>query len=527
MIITKNGDVLRNLEEQVAENKRLILAHYDIDRVLADVGITVVGDALQTPPDVLGLKGVKWGEAYPVGYEPPYNYYVWSRPTPNEEDITKGEWFNIGPLAIPGPRGFAGPQGFQGPRGESTRWYVGDNPGQVASPAENDLFLDAVSADVYQYKNGVWTAITNIRGNRGATGATGLTGPQGIPGEQGPQGEPGLPGSAVTIRGILQSVDELMDISPADQEPGTAYLVKDYSDNYIIWFALPEDNTWEQAGPIQASVVTVGGNIVTEFNADTKLDKITTSDAYPRAYVVNDAGTKQGARAISWGAAPDTIAVRGANGTLMIGTPTENSHAATKKYVDDGLATKLPMRTETSEYPQLYKKTSNGSNVLTNLQNIWQDDESVLIPYSVVERDDKGRIQIGTPKKGVDAVNKSYADANYSKKLYRHVIYASCYGYDENGNTHTIDMNFEILSTQSTDVSGGYVPVDRFVNLLAGTTATVAHVVANGYCDNESIGQVSFSKSDYNITVYNRYNEPIATFQEENGVCRDTVLAIG
>jgi hypothetical protein len=38
-----NGDILRNLYEQVQKNKQDIQNHYDIDRVLADYGINVVG----------------------------------------------------------------------------------------------------------------------------------------------------------------------------------------------------------------------------------------------------------------------------------------------------------------------------------------------------------------------------------------------------------------------------------------------------------------------------------------------------
>lgn len=518
MITTKNGDVLRNLEEQVAENKRLIIAHYDIDRVLADVGITVVGDALQTPPEVLGLKGVKWGEAYPVGYQPPYDYYVWSRPTPNEEDITKGEWFNIGPLAIPGPRGFAGPQGFQGPRGESTKWYVGDNPNQVTAPAEDDLFLDEISGDVYQRKSNIWVAVTNIRGNRGATGATGLTGPQGIPGEQGPQGEPGLPGSAVTIRGILQSIDELRDISPEDQEPGTAYLVKDYSDNYIIWVALPEDNTWEQAGPLQASVVVVGGNIVTEFNADTKLDKITTPGEL-RAYGVNANGVQTTYKVKSDNIDAYSIAQRNGSGEIRCATPQSDIMAANKGYVDNNF---VPKMTTTDGDRAYISKVGGGTGLM-------QVQYGSPIAYTLPARDAGGVVVVGTPTADQHAATKKYVDdavAGATPKLYRHTIYASCYGNDYDGEQHSFNVHFEILSTQSTNVSGNYVPVASFVNLLAGTSAPVAYVVANGHCDNDSIGYVAFSR-DYTITAYNDYDELIAAFQEENGVCYDNVVAIG
>lgn len=54
-------------------------------------------------------------------------------------------------------------------------------------------------------------------------------------------------------------------------------------------------------------------------------------------------GNAEAALAIAT-ANPDanSIARRGANGTLVVGNPTANSHAATKKYVDDSIATVQP-----------------------------------------------------------------------------------------------------------------------------------------------------------------------------------------
>lgn len=534
MIITRDGDILRNLEEQVAENKRLIIAHYDIDRVLADLGITVVGDALQSPPDNLGIVGTKWGEAYPVGYQPPYDYYVWTRPTPNEENINNGEWFNIGPLAIPGPRGFAGPQGLTGPRGESTQWYTGDNPNQVASPREGDLFLDSTSGDVYQYSNGAWSATANIRGNRGATGATGPEGPQGIQGEQGPQGEPGLPGAAVRIMGILNDVDQLPE--PADQEPGTAYLIKDSSDNYIIWVALPDDNYWEQAGPIQASVVTVGGSVVDTFNADTKVDKITTT-GNDRLYGVTGAGVQTTFTIDLDSADQYTIVQRTSTGEIVCNTGTQDNRAATKKYVDDGLAAKLNARTETSTYPQIYEKSSSGNNQLRYLVSTWQDDPSLFttseFKYSAVQRDEVGRIQIGEPTKGVDAVNKSYADTNYNKKLYKHTCTYSGYAYYD-GAQWDLQCTFEFYSSDSTSLGTNFAIAypTAILNKMCGTSAATGTFIAHGTMYNASAGEnqvayITITRSTDTMTVFNEYNEVIAVMNFESNAINDIVSVVG
>lgn len=42
-MLSINGKELRNLEEQVLKNKEDIAAHYNIDRVLANFGIRIVG----------------------------------------------------------------------------------------------------------------------------------------------------------------------------------------------------------------------------------------------------------------------------------------------------------------------------------------------------------------------------------------------------------------------------------------------------------------------------------------------------
>lgn len=108
----------RNLQEQVLKNKEEIARHWNVDRVLADFGITVLG-RVDTYDDIKDLdEGENWGYGYLVGTAEPYTVYVWTRP-----NLNVGEpdpyWLNIGSISIVGPEGPRGRDGGQGPRGWS------------------------------------------------------------------------------------------------------------------------------------------------------------------------------------------------------------------------------------------------------------------------------------------------------------------------------------------------------------------------------------------------------------------------
>ena len=75
----KIGDkTYRNLEEQVQKNKEDIEMHYKRDRVLADFGIKIIG-ALATWPDPPPAAPENYGDAYAVGTQAPYFFYIWTR----------------------------------------------------------------------------------------------------------------------------------------------------------------------------------------------------------------------------------------------------------------------------------------------------------------------------------------------------------------------------------------------------------------------------------------------------------------
>jgi hypothetical protein len=172
-----NGKELRNLEEQVQKNKEDIAAHYNMDRVLADFGIRVIGqvDSADDLPDPSTFKG-DYGDAYAVGVSDPYSFYIWTR-----ADLDAGHpndyWFDIGPLAIVGPVGPVGERGERGERGPvGTQIYSFTQLPTLPNPLfkEGDL---VVNGDGYIYKATRYNYWVN-------TGVS-LKGPAGMNGEPG------------------------------------------------------------------------------------------------------------------------------------------------------------------------------------------------------------------------------------------------------------------------------------------------------------------------------------------------------
>lgn len=110
----KIGDVIiRNIQEQVAKNKADIAAFRNVELVLNQFGITVLGrvdedtDIPETKP---GGGDYTYGDAWLVGTETPYDMYIWTR----TDDPDVGEFINIGPISMVGPEGPQGPQGEAG-----------------------------------------------------------------------------------------------------------------------------------------------------------------------------------------------------------------------------------------------------------------------------------------------------------------------------------------------------------------------------------------------------------------------------
>lgn len=89
----------------------------------------------------------------------------------------------------------------------------------------------------------------------------------------------------------------------------------------------------------------------------------------------------------------------GANGILFVGTPTEDSHATTKKYVDDGFV----------------GKPTTGDGVLyfdsgLNPTVVKITDGTVANAYQIPRYAQGGVLPVGTPSEDAHATNKKYVD---------------------------------------------------------------------------------------------------------------------
>lgn len=77
-------------------------------------------------------------------------------------------------------------------------------------------------------------------------------------------------------------------------------------------------------------------NYATKTELSSKLDKVTSTGTYRRAYTILSNGSNY-MQNIDYNATGDTLALRTSTGTLRSATPTNNDDVATKKYVDDAI----------------------------------------------------------------------------------------------------------------------------------------------------------------------------------------------
>ena len=255
----KIGDVvLRNIQEQVEKNKNDIAAWTTLDAF----GIKVLG-IVATDADI-PAGTYDYGDAYLVGTEEPYDIYVYTRGTDS--------FIDIGPLTIVGPQG---PQGEQGLAGTITIGTVSTgDPGSLVAVTNTGTSQNAILNFTIPRGN------TGSQGPAGERGLTGETGERGLTGPQGPQGDPG---QSFMIIGTITSESQLPD--PTSIPRSYAYVYDDGDPTtpnrmyYII--GTVGNETWSYS-PLAGAGTTVyiGGNPVSSFNADTKLDKKTSGATY-------------------------------------------------------------------------------------------------------------------------------------------------------------------------------------------------------------------------------------------------------
>ena len=331
----------RNLEEQVRENQKKIAEHYEIDRVIADWGITIQGDVATY--DDLPESAAEYGYAYRTNDT--QNYWVWTRANPS---IGKDEpyWMNVGKLSIPGPvgpQGLQGPQGIQGERGN--RWSSGITFPSASTALKNDQYLNTRNGDVYTFVDGQWILTGNIAGPQGIQGPPGLTGPQGETGPQGPKGNTGDVGGFINIYGVVANESQMADPSTLGNLT-YAYLVGTGVpyDLYVQVGPNSEEAMWLNTGPLNVStLVSVGGQYQNIWDADTKVDKYSEPGTFfDRCYTIDIQGN-QTITEVSEAERSRAIVKRDANAMAKIQCREEHMQPLTiinKQYADNHYAPK-------------------------------------------------------------------------------------------------------------------------------------------------------------------------------------------
>ena len=411
--ITKNNQTieLRNLQEQVLKNKQDIAQHYNLDRVIADWGIKIVGQVqLATQlPDPATYEG-EYGDAYAVGSQYPYNFYIWTRADENSGHPTP-YWFNYGSISVVGPQG---PQGNPGPRGQagrSPKIVAGTNP---TIGEEGDLYINTNNGNLYQTTGGKLVLVGNIMGPAGAAGKQGATGPAGPQGPKGAQGARGDVGGLVNIAGIVNSSDQL----PLPSTIGNvtyAYLVGT-SAPYALWVQVgetPETSVWMNMGPLNvATMVEVGGEFQNLWNADTKVDKVDPEEI--DAVSVYAVSPENGDIIVPVSAEADqnSIARRNETGALVVSTPVNASEAVNKTYAEANFA---PKTNKTSSARNVWASTGQTTGSWIRLANGGKDIENGAIP-TYVQPGQGTQVNLtqvlisGEPKFGHDVATKDYVD---------------------------------------------------------------------------------------------------------------------
>lgn len=235
---------------------------------LNEFGIRVIGivENASQLPDPATYTG-EFGDAYAVGTASPYTFYIYTRQVSGQ---TGKFWFNIGlfpaPSTVPGP---IGPQGIQGPQGtRGSTWQSQSGAPTTTNNNPNDQALDTVTGNVYQFVNGQWQYVGNIRGPQGIQGIQGIQGPQGIQGQTGPAGPAGPQGQFIQIADVLTSTDEL----PApDTVPRTyAYVIPVNGANHVFAIVGTDTLVWQDIGGFGGGTqVIVGSNRPTEIDLST------------------------------------------------------------------------------------------------------------------------------------------------------------------------------------------------------------------------------------------------------------------
>ena len=481
-MIIKDNYILRNLQEQVEANKNEIKDILKQQNVLNQFGIKVIGktDDASKLPSAITYQG-EYGDAFAVGTEAPYELYIFTRPF---QDQIVNQWFNIGAFPVQGPKGDKGDVGPQGPQGiQGKGWLNGFGVPDAKIGIVGDIYYDNGSANTYvKNAQGTWVLSGNLRGATGAQGQTGPKGDKGDTGATGPMGPQGPAGTTTPIVAVVPSIDALPP-DPAEF-PGSGALVavtgQEY--NYDLYISSSEEGgsgpAWVRIGPFDAgSVITSGGVYISEFNADTKLDK--KNPGFDALYGINNSSGIDYQEMIPMATTPAAGRVPryDGNGEIIVpDTPTANNAATSKNYVDTHFV-KSQSQYESKPNYGVYTFLLDGGEIKDSLNAFANYPQS----YALAQYDSSAKLHSETPLPDdpYDIVaNKAYVDGGFVGKLQSHEGEYKVYANKPDGDGFYPVSNGAVGGTLAERLDGG--------RLAVGTPTGDGDATNKQYVDNKT-----------------------------------------
>lgn len=208
------------------------------------------------------------------------------------------------------------------------------------------MLLITTNGLVYQVRgtedNKSFVLVGNIKGPQGNQGPQGERGERGERGEQGPQGERGDVGGFINIWGII-TIKEQLPTPSSINNLTVAYLVGSQAP-YDLYVQVGETSAtaiWINTGPFNAATaVSVGGVYQNIWDADTKLDKNSSTTGVDQVYVKYAAGT-QGLFPATSAVLGSSVVMRNSSAEVLVPTaPTSQNAAVNKNYVTNNFMPK-------------------------------------------------------------------------------------------------------------------------------------------------------------------------------------------
>ena len=154
--------------------------------------------------------------------------------------------------------------------------------------------------------------------------------------------------------------------------------------------------------------------MATKTEVSGKLDKVSTEGPgtnYIRVYTIDNNGNQTITSASPY-RGNNCIVIRDSTANINVpDTPSNQYHATSKKYVDEGLATKLDKVTDTTSTAQVYYKTAAGTNTMRDCRT------DAVTTQSIMMRDASGHCKVIDPVDDSDIANKKYIDNNVSNMV--------------------------------------------------------------------------------------------------------------